>query len=91
MKDIDTKPGNNGEGQSRAWTLLSTFVRAFSQSLFRTVLFLSYMALSLAEFASSPKAIFLPASLLSLIGLWLLLYHFDLVRQAFRRHLTTDA
>ena len=84
-------PEDNDKAQSLAWRLLSAFARAFLQSFFRTVVFISYFAFSLSAFVTTPEPIFLFAVPLSLIGLWLLLYHFDLVSQAAKRHVTTNA
>jgi hypothetical protein len=67
--------------------LLSTFVSNFFQSFFRTIAFVGYFAFSLSAFVSNPKAIYLFEVPLSLVGLWLLLYHFDLVSEAAKRHL----
>lgn len=73
-------------GVSHRRKLLSAFVKALLRSAFQTAAFIFYLAFSLSEFFSAPKVIFLFAAPLSLVGLWLLLYHFDLVSQAAKRH-----
>lgn len=81
------EPKANKGPSSRAGELLLLFAKAFIGSFFRLVVFVSYMAFSMKAFvAAPPEGIFLFAAPLSLIGLWLLLYHFDLVRQALWRH-----
>lgn len=71
--------------RSRFAMLLSIVVKAFFQSFFRTVTFIAYLGIFASGFLAEPKGIDLLAGPLSLVGLWMLLYNFDLLVQAAKR------
>lgn len=74
-----------GVKQSLATRLVSAFVKGLLQGFFRTITFVAYLGLFAYGFNAEPKGIDLLAGPLSLIGLWMLLYNFDLVVQAAKR------
>jgi hypothetical protein len=65
--------------------LLSVFVRYFFLSFIRTAVFVFYLSFFLVGFVSDPRLIDFVAGPLSLVGLWILLYNFDLVVTAAKR------
>lgn len=60
-------------------------VKLFFLSFIRTVTFFTYLGWFATGLLLYPKAVDLLSGPLSLIGLWLLLYNFDLVIQAAKR------
>lgn len=87
MKKRPEKSEGKEEGGKQSFLpkLVSTFVNAFLQGFFRTITFIAYLGLFAYGFNAVPKGIDLVAGPLSLIGLWMLLYNFDLVMQAAKR------
>ena len=65
--------------------LISAFIVAGVKSFFRTVTFLGFLGFVLTDFVSAPAPIKLFSVPLSLVGIWVLLYHFDLFVQAIKR------
>ena len=78
-------PSKQDDSNSSSPGLASVMAKAFLLSFSRTLLFFIYLGLFSSGFLSNPKGIDLFAGPLSLIGLWLLLFKFDLVIQAAKR------
>lgn len=85
MKSDDEHRGKKSGSGSRFAMLLSIVLKAFVQSFFRTVAFIVYLGMFASGFLAEPKGIDLLAGPLSLVGLWMLLYNFDLVVHAAKR------
>jgi hypothetical protein len=85
MKPDDEHPKKKSGSRSRFAMLLSIVLKTFFQSFFRTVTFIAYLGMFASGFLAEPKGIDLLAGPLSLVGLWMLLYNFDLLLHAAKR------
>ncbi len=87
MKRHPDKGNGKEEGvkQSLGTRIVSAVVKGLLKGFFRTITFVSYLGLFAYGFNTEPKGVDLLAGPLSLIGLWMLLYNFDLVVQAAKR------
>ena len=85
MNSEDNGAKGSREGRSSLGNLMSVAIGAFFMSFARTVLTIAYLGLFASEFLANPKLVDFVAGPLSFVGLWLVLYNFDLVAKAARR------